>query len=77
MEKEQLKEALREVIDEKKSEFWVDAEIHYQHHQFISNWMAWSDNIKSTTVKTIVRVVVSALLALMAVGFYCKWKGGL
>ena len=75
MGKEMIKAAVREVIEEKKSEFFIDREAHYEHHQFIAGWMEWSDKIKSTTIKTIVHATVYSILALLVLGFCYKWKG--
>lgn len=68
-EKETIKEAIREAIKEELNPLYVEREEHYQHHQWISQMMKWSDNIKINILRTCVKAVVTGILALVVMGF--------
>lgn len=69
MEFDQIKAAVKEVMDERMKEFYIEREKHYQHHQFLEGFIAWTSSIKSTVLKTIVGLVVTALIGLVVLGF--------
>jgi len=74
--KDELKESIGEAIDEKLSQFWVDRELHYKHHEFIDRWMKWSDDISKTIWHTLIKTAVLLALGLMALGALLKigWR---
>lgn len=72
MQKDEMKEALREVMQEELKQFYVDRETHYLHHRFITDWMSWLDACKSTVTKAVVGLLVTAALGLMVIGFYFR-----
>ena len=76
MTKDELKDAVGEAIDEKLSQFWVDRELHYKHHEFIDRWMKWSDDMSKTIWHTVVKAIVLLALGLMALGALLKigWR---
>ena len=76
MTREELKSTVEEAIDEKLSQFWVDRELHYKHHEFIDRWMKWSDDMSKTIWHTIIKTIVLGLLGLLALGAMLKigWK---
>lgn len=75
MEREAIKEAVREALGEELAAFYIDRETHYQHHEFIKSWITWTQQCKSVVLKTVVGGIVAALLALMAFAFAFKWGG--
>lgn len=75
MDKETLKEVVTEVIDAKFASFYVDPEKHYQEHLWLSNLISWSDKAKTSVMKTIIGVVVTGILGLLAIGFVLFYKG--
>jgi len=68
-DKEIIKEAIREFIEEEDKTFFVDRETHYQDHLFISDLREWCEGIKSTFWKTIAKAVVMGIIALLILGF--------
>ena len=69
MDRDELKGIIKEVIDEGLKPLFIEREQHYQDHLFIRDLREFVDSIKSTALKTIVRVVIVAILGLLAVGF--------
>lgn len=69
MEIGQIKEAVKEVLEERLHAFYVERETHYQDHQFVRGLRLWVDGVKSTTVKTFVGIIVAAIVGLLALGF--------
>lgn len=76
MDEKRLKQIMTEVIDDKFASFYVDPEKHYQEHLWLSDLIAWSDKVKTSAIKSIVRCVVVAMLGLMVIGFGFFYKGG-
>lgn len=68
-EKKIIKEAVKEALQEEIKPFYIEREQHYQDHQFITSLRKWCEDTKSTIWRTILRVVVMALLGLMVMGF--------
>jgi len=76
MTRDEVKSAVEEVIDKKLSQFWVDRELHYKHHEFIDRWMKWSNDMSKTIWHTLIKTIVLLALGLMALGALLKiwWK---
>ena len=68
MTRDEVKSAVAEAIDEKLSQFWVDRELHFEHHKFIDRWMKWSDDASKTIWRTIIKAVIITILSLIALG---------
>lgn len=75
MEKQELKDALKEVLDEEIKPFYVDREIHYQHHQFIDGLIEWSSKFKNSFFSTIAKGFAIVIFSLMLLGFIFWGKG--
>ena len=73
--KEEIKAIFKEVLDEKMTEFWVDREVHYQHHEFLSSLIKWVENTKHTIFGTIVKTFVIGIIGLILLGFIFWGKG--
>lgn len=69
MEKEELKDAIKEVLHAEIKPFYIEREMHYQDHQFIKEVREFIGSIKSTTSRTVVGIVVTALIGLVVLGF--------
>jgi len=72
IEREAIKEAVKEALGEELKAFYVDREIHYQHHEFLKSWVEWTAQCKSVALKTIVTLFIGGIFGLMALGFYIK-----
>ena len=72
MTRDEVKSAVEEVIDKKLSQFWVDRELHYKHHEFIDRWMKWSNDMSKTIWHTLIKTIVLLALGLMALGALLK-----
>ena len=73
MTRDEVKSAVEEVIDKKLSQFWVDRELHYKHHEFIDRWMKWADEATKTIWTTLIKTVVLFILGLIALGAFFKF----
>ena len=74
MEREAIKEAVKEALGEELKSFYVDRETHYKHHEFIEEWIGWTKQCKSVVLKTLMSGFLMALLGLIALGFIFKVK---
>lgn len=68
MTPDEIKIAVKDAIDERMSEFFVDREVHYKHHEFVGRMISWTDNISSALVSSIVKAVVGIILILLGLG---------
>ena len=75
MTKDELKSAVSEAIDEKLSQFWVDREVHYKHHEFIERLMTWYDDASKTMWHTIIKAIILLIMGLIAIGALFKYRG--
>ena len=66
---------VKAALEDKLRPFYIDREKHFEHHKFISDWIAWTKQCKSVVLKTLVSAFVMAALGLMIVGFVMKHKG--
>ena len=75
MEREAIKEAVKEALSEELKSFYVDREIHYKHHEFLTDWIEWTAQCKSVALKTVVTLVIGTMFGLMAIGFWIRQTG--
>ena len=68
-EKDLIKEAVAEVLDDKLGSLYVDRETHHDHHKFLADMIEWMDETKGVVRRTFVRVIVYGVLSLMLLGF--------
>ncbi len=74
-DKDLIKQAIAEVLDEKLAHFWIEREKHYRHHLWIDEMIAWMDQCKSTIVHTVTRCLVTALIGFIVMGFiFWNWR---
>jgi hypothetical protein len=76
MEREAIKEAVREALGEELRSFYVDREVHYLHHEFLKSWIDWTKQCKSVVLKTLVTLFIGGIFGLMALGFWIKQTKG-
>lgn len=76
-DKEIIKEAIRELLEEENKSFFVERESHYQDHLFIKDMRDWCEGIKSTFWKTTAKAVVMGIIGLLILGFIFWGKGHL
>lgn len=64
-----IAEAVKSAIDERAEKFYIPSEKHYQDHMFLEDLISWTDEIKATTLRTIVKSFVTAIIILIVLGF--------
>lgn len=69
-----LKKAVSEAMQEEMKPFYVERETHYQHHEFISKLIRWSENCQSSCLKFMANVILAGIVGLIALGFIA-WGG--
>lgn len=70
-----IKASVKDAIQEELGEYKVPKEDHYIQHLWIQKLMEFSDGFKNEVMKTIVKAVVVAILALVVIGFGMKGGG--
>jgi hypothetical protein len=68
MEREMIKDAVAEAMQEQMRDFYIERERHYQDHEFITSIRIWSDTCKSTILTTVVKGLVLGALGLLLMG---------
>ncbi len=67
-----IKKAVAEAMSESMKDFYIDREKHYQHHEFLSGLIEWSQNWKSTCMKAIANAIIGGIIFLLLLG-YIAW----
>jgi hypothetical protein len=75
MEREAIKEAVKEAFQEELKAFYIDRETHYKQHEFLGDLMKYAETCKSAFLRTVITIVVGGAIGLMCIGFYIK-NGG-
>jgi hypothetical protein len=75
MERESIKEAVKEALYEELKSFYIDRETHYKQHEWLASMMIYSETCKNVVLKTLITLVISGLAGLMYLGF-CIKQGG-
>jgi hypothetical protein len=66
---------VKAALEDKLKPFYIEREEHFKHHEFIREWMDWTNQCKSIILKTVLGTLAVAALALMMIGFAMK-RGG-
>ena len=74
MEREAIKEAVREAFKEELSAFYIDRETHYKQHEWLKGVMSYCEQCKSVILKTLITIIVGGAIGLMMIGF--TMRGG-
>lgn len=68
-ERKDMKDLIKEAMDDKLRDFWIDREEHYEHHKFIGELIKWLQDCKSTASKTLVKGIILTIIGLIILGF--------
>lgn len=69
MEREAIKEAVKEALGEELKSFYIDRETHYKQHQWLKDVMVYCEQCKSVMLKTLITIIVGGAIGLMMIGF--------
>ena len=72
MERDAIKEAVKEVFQEELKAFYIDRETHYKQHEWLGEMMKYADTCKSVILRAVLTVLVAGALGLMFLGFTIK-----
>jgi hypothetical protein len=75
MEKQDIKDAVKEAFKEELQAFYIDRETHYKQHEWLGEMMKYAETCKSVILKTIITAVVGGAITLMIIGFSLKHAG--
>ena len=77
MDKEEIKAAVTEAMEDARKKFWVDAETHFIHHQSIEGWIKTFGLVKKSVLFSFVTGVGAGLIGIfwLGVSTYIKLKG--
>ena len=77
MDKQEIKDAMAEAMEDARKKFWVDAETHFIHHQSIENWLKTFGLVKKSVVVSFVTGVGAGLIGIFWLGVktYMKLTG--
>jgi len=70
MTADEIRETIKEAIHDELGQYKVDKEQHYKDHLFLSDLRGWTDDIKSTFWRSLVKVFVSGIVLATLVGFF-------
>lgn len=74
MDKEAIKEAVKEALHDEVSAFYVDRETHYLQHVWLKDLINYCENAKSIIGKTIISILVGGAITLMVAGFILRQR---
>jgi len=66
---------VKAALEDKLKPFYIDRETHFIQHEFLKEWMDWTQQCKSIVLKAILSTLALAALGLMAIGFMMKTGG--
>lgn len=69
-----IKCAVTEVFEEKRKEFYVEAEEHFLHHKALRKLINICESTKTLVFKTVLSAAILGALTLLAMGF-ASWVG--
>jgi archaellum component FlaD/FlaE len=72
MEREAIKEAVKEAFQEELKAFYIDRETHYKQHEWLASMITYCEQCKSVVLKTIVTAIIAGTLGLLWLGFSIK-----
>jgi hypothetical protein len=72
MEREAIKEAVKEAFQEELKAFYIDRETHYKQHEWLGEMMKYTETCKSVVLKAVISILVAGALGLMFLGFSLK-----
>jgi Fe2+ transport system protein B len=69
MDEAMIERAVEKALKKNLGEFFIDRERHYRHHAFLDEFITWTNECKRTATQTIAKLAVTALIALVIMGF--------
>ena len=77
MDRQEIKDAVTEAMEEARKKFWVDAEQHYIHHKSIETWIKTFGLVKKSVLISFITGFVAGLVGIFWLGLktYVKLKG--
>ncbi len=76
---EELETTVAEVVEasfkKNRTDFYIEPELHYNHHQDIGEFFKGLSNIKSWITKAVVTTITIAVLGVIVAGVVVKLKG--
>lgn len=75
MDKDTIKEAIKEAFQEELKAFYIDRETHYKQHEWLGEMMKYTETCKSVVLKAVISIIVAGALGLMFLGFTIKHIG--
>lgn len=69
MEREAIKEAVKEALGEELKSFYIDRETHYLQHEWLKGVMKYCEQCKSVILKATITIIVGGAIGLMMLGF--------
>lgn len=71
-DKDEIENILKQGIEAALGPYKVDKEQHYQDHLFLRELREWTNTIKITSIKFVVKAILGAVFILVAIGFYLR-----
>ena len=77
MEKQAIKDAVAEAMEDARKKFWVDAETHFIHHQSIEGWIKTFGLVKKSVIVSFITGFIAGVIGFFWLGFetYMNIKG--
>lgn len=69
MERDELKKAMEEVMEESRKKFWVDPETHFLHHKKFEDWNKIIGLAKKSIIVSFVTGFMAGLIGIFWLGF--------
>ncbi len=64
--KEEIKDAVKETLNEEVKAFYVDREKHWDDHRFLGGFRKWIDDTKTTAWKVFIGAIVVGVISTLA-----------
>lgn len=74
MTTDDIKKAVRDVLEEEHKLFWVSPETHYQHHEWVKGWIKTTNIAKKSIIVAFAAGLVSGLLGIIWLGIQVALK---
>ncbi len=67
-QKNEIKEAVKEVIDSELKPLYVERQKHYEEHMFIRELMKFTEALKSNSIMVIVKLTILGVFGVVGTG---------
>lgn len=69
MSRDEIKDVMEEVLNDRFGRFHVAPETHYRHHEFIERLIKLTDKILGTACGAVTKFVIGGIIILLLLGF--------